>query len=191
MSTLRHNVANVISASYTLVKLSLMKLMYPQNIFFGPVERFSPSVMTDVDKKSKIVFGNKVSIHSRCRISSNSGGYLTIGDRTSFNVGCIVVCKKRVNIGKSVSFGPNVMIYDHDHIMGKENGVKNTGFQKKDIIIGDNCWIGAGSIILSGAKIGDNCIIAAGSVIKGVVPNNTLVIQKKESTMINIGCDYE
>lgn len=34
-----------------------------------------------------------------------------------------------------------------------------------DIVIGDDVWIGAGSIILAGVKIADGCIAAAGSVV--------------------------
>jgi len=33
------------------------------------------------------------------------------------------------------------------------------------IIIGDNCFIGARSIMLPNIKLGENCIIAAGSVV--------------------------
>lgn len=43
--------------------------------------------------------------------------------------------------------------------------------------IGDNCLIGMGAIVLSGAEIGDNCIVAAGAVIKEneKIPSGSLV----------------
>lgn len=45
-------------------------------------------------------------------------------------------------------------------------------------IIGNNCLIGMGAIILNGAIIGDNSIIAAGSLITEgtIIPPNSLVI---------------
>ena len=44
---------------------------------------------------------------------------------------------------------------------------------KKEVIIGENVWIGSNSVILAGVSIGDNSIIAAGSVVtKDVVKNN-------------------
>ncbi|MHA7820220.1 MAG: acyltransferase [Erythrobacter sp.] len=41
--------------------------------------------------------------------------------------------------------------------------------------IGDNCFIGAHSVILPGVRIGDNCIVAAGSIVNKDVPSNSIV----------------
>ena len=48
------------------------------------------------------------------------------------------------------------------------------------VIIEDNVWIGANTVILRGTHIGANSVIAAGSIIRGNVPNNTVVYQKRE-----------
>jgi acetyltransferase-like isoleucine patch superfamily enzyme len=45
---------------------------------------------------------------------------------------------------------------------------------KKRVTIGNNVWIGWGSIILKGVNIGDNSIIAAGSVVLNDIPANVL-----------------
>ena len=177
MGTLRHTLGNVISTPLTMVCLSLQKLIYPGNLFFTGIERFSPGVVVDVDRKSKLAFGKRVSLHSRCRITATCGGEVTIGDNTSFNVGCIVTGRSRIAVGSNVSFGPNVLVYDHDHTMEQKNG-----YYLGDIEIGDNTWIGAGTIILRGTRIGKNCVIAAGSVVKGDVPDNTRLIQKRMNT---------
>ena len=179
MATLRHKIANVVSASHSMIRLSLLKMIYPKNLFFSGIQRFSPNVVIDTDAKSRIQFDNRVSIHSDGRFSATSGGQLSIGKRTSFNVGCIVTCRYDISIGSNVSFGPNVMIYDHNHVMNRETGAKNDNFELDSVRIGDNCWIGAGAIILSGSNIGRNCVIAAGSVVKGIGPDNTILIQKR------------
>ena len=182
MASLRHNLANVVSVSLSMIRLSIMKIFYRKNIYFSAIERFSPNVVIDTDRKSIIRFGNRVSIHSRGRIVSHAGGELFIGEGTSFNVGCTVVCRAKISIGKNVSFGPNVAIYDHNHIMGIADGVKSTGFTLGDIEIGDNSWIGTGAIILPGVKIGNNCVISAGSVVTQDVTDNTVLIQKRVNT---------
>ena len=42
--------------------------------------------------------------------------------------------------------------------------------------MGNNCFIGYGSIILPGVKIADNCIVGAGSVVtKSVLKENSVV----------------
>lgn len=45
----------------------------------------------------------------------------------------------------------------------------------KEVIIGDNVWIGNNVIILKGITIGDNAIIAAGSVVTKNVETGTTV----------------
>ena len=44
-----------------------------------------------------------------------------------------------------------------------------------DTYIGENCFIGARSIILPGLKIGDGCIVGAGSVVTRDVPGKCAV----------------
>lgn len=182
MATIRHHLANLVSVPLTMISLSIKKILYPNNIFFTGLQRFSPGVVFDTDRKSKIFLGSRVSLHSRCRIASVNGGEIRIGRRTSFNVGCILVSRSSVRIGSKVSFGPNVMIYDHDHLMDGMHGTVGTGFKLGEIVIGDNCWIGAGSIILLDTHIGKNCVIAAGSVVKGDIPDNTVLVQKRVNT---------
>lgn len=182
MATLRHNLANLVSVPLTMGSFFVKKLFFRKSFHFSGIQRFSPGVVVDMDSRSRITVGNRVSAHSRCRIIALHGGKLTIGSGTGFNVGCIVICRKQITIGRNVSFGPNVMIYDHDHIMNAEQGVKGADYRYGEIEIGDNCWIGAGSMILRDTRIGKNCVIAAGSVVKGEIPDNTVLIQKRNST---------
>ena len=44
----------------------------------------------------------------------------------------------------------------------------------KEIHIGKDCFIGARSFILPGTTIGNNCIIGAGSVVSGTIPDNSI-----------------
>ena len=83
-----------------------------------------------------------------------------------------VICPK-VTIGNFTMIAYNVLILGGDHNY-KVAGVP-TVFAGRDVtkptLIGDDVWIGAGSIIMSGVTIGDGSIIAAGSVVtKDVEP---------------------
>lgn len=182
MRTLRHTLANVVSTLVSMVSLSLMKAIYPKNLSFSGIERLSPGVVVDTDRKSKVVLGKRVSMHSGCRVTATCGGTVKIGNRTSFNVGCILTSRSKITVGDNVSFGPNVLVYDHDHIMDQTGGARGGEYLLGDVEIGDNTWIGAGTIILRGTRIGKNCVIAAGSVVKGDVPDNTRLIQKRVNT---------
>jgi chloramphenicol O-acetyltransferase type B len=52
--------------------------------------------------------------------------------------------------------------------------IKNFIYSNGDVIIGNDVWIGANSIILSGSQIGDGAIIAAGSVVTGKIKPYTI-----------------
>ena len=70
-----------------------------------------------------------------------------------------------IHIGKYsvVTFGAAILTHDY---VNKLN---------RDVRIGDNCFIGAHSIILPGVTIGDGCIVAAGAVVARDVPPGSLV----------------
>ncbi|RYZ28778.1 MAG: sugar O-acetyltransferase, partial [Sphingobacteriales bacterium] len=42
--------------------------------------------------------------------------------------------------------------------------------------IGDDCWIGGGSVICPGVTIGARCVIGAGSVVTKDIPDDSLAV---------------
>ena len=75
------------------------------------------------------------------------------------------------------------MIYDHDHDFRIKDGLKSLKYKTSPIIIGNNVWIGSNTIILRGSKIGNNCVIGAGSVIKGTYEDGSIIVQKRENSV--------
>jgi hypothetical protein len=61
---MRRLVNNIISVSFSLIKLSIIKLFRWKNFTFSPVERFSPNVVTEFNKGSHVNFGKMVRVHS-------------------------------------------------------------------------------------------------------------------------------
>lgn len=76
-----------------------------------------------------------------------------------------------ITIGNNVTLAPRVYILAHDASTKNEIGYSKIGKVK----IGDNVFIGAGSIILPNVRIGNNVIIGAGSVISKNVESNSVV----------------
>lgn len=69
--------------------------------------------------------------------------------------------------------GPGVSIYTAEHPLDpaqRLNGLETV----KDVIIGNNTWIGGGTIILPGVRIGNNVVIGGGSVVKHDIPDDVL-----------------
>lgn len=176
---------NIISVFYSLMKFSLIKLFHFNSFNFQLIERFSPNTSIRFVGRGKIILGSFVTGRSGCKLIVTGKGELYVGNRTKFNHGCIVTAMNSISIGNGVEFGPNVLIYDHDHDFRSDNGFSKN-FVKGSVVIGDNCWIGANTVILKNTTIGNNCVIGAGSVISGLYPDNSLIVQKRETTVKKI-----
>ena len=183
---MRRKISNIISVVYTLIKFIIMKCFYFSALKFGVIERFSPNVTIEIERKSKLIIGNKARAYSGVKIKVRNGAICEIGDNTSFNYNSILVCRKKVQIGRNVEIAPSVLIYDHDRDFRNEAGLSANKYFCDDIIIGNNVWIGANTVILRGTRIGDNSVVAAGSVIKGCYPANSLIVQKRNTDTIKI-----
>lgn len=132
-----------------------------------------------INKGGKLTLGKGAAIGERCLCTVRTGAEVKIGSMSNLNSDCKIVSHERIEIGHNTIFGPNVLIYDHDHVYDPETGVRRKEYKASEIVIGNNCWIGAGSIILRGTHIGDNCLVGAGSIVKGDYPAGTKVIQKR------------
>ena len=75
-----------------------------------------------------------------------------------------------IEIGNNVSISYSTILA-HDASIKKTTGYTKIG----KVCIGNNVFIGYGSIVLPGTMIGDNCIIGSGSVVRGKIPSGSLV----------------
>lgn len=124
-------------------------------------------------KKGSLTIGYGFHFRSGSYIAIVCDGKMEIGNSVFVNRNCSFVCQDFITIGDNCAFGPNVVIYDHDHKFGR-NGIESD-YKTAPIVIENNCWIGAGVIILRGTYIGEGSVIGAGTVLKGKIPPHSLV----------------
>lgn len=133
------------------------------------------------------VFGGEVIFRPNCSIRVRENAELIIGDNVSFNNNCLITCRNRIVIGNNVLFGPNVIIFDHDHDYKDVNWENK--FISKPIVIEDDVWIGGNVSILKGSRIGRGAVIGAGCVITGEVPDNTVIYNTQDICQKRINKD--
>jgi acetyltransferase-like isoleucine patch superfamily enzyme len=106
--------------------------------------------------------GERITIGSHCLINHNN--VLQAGK-----------FKGRIVLGNYVQTGPNVMMFAFNHSI-EVNGIPmiEQEYWDGDIIIEDDVWIGAGSVILAGVHIGKGAVIAAGAVVNKDIPEYAL-----------------
>jgi len=174
--TILMNLSHVVGISRGM----LYKLLYFKNIKSSIYSLQANSKIEVFNKKAKINIGKFVFIRKNASIRIDFDGVINIGNNVFINDNCNINCVNRIIIGKNTKIAPNVCINDHDH-----NYKKNTSdhLVRGEVTIGDNVWIGANAVILRDTHIGDNVVVAAGSVVKGIVPSNTLYLNKRETEL--------
>ena len=179
----RRRLFNLISVLFSAVKFGIMKLFRGSRFRFDGIQRFSPNTEVIIAEQGTLCLGKRVRAHRRSRLSVSGNGVLKIGSDTALGNGVSITCMGKIIIGEGVQIGPDTKIYDHDHDFRVPGGVKAGKFLTSPVEIGDNTWIGCNVIILRGTTIGKNCIVAAGSVLKGTYPDNSVIVQKRQTSV--------
>jgi acetyltransferase-like isoleucine patch superfamily enzyme len=131
----------------------------PTNLYFG--------------YSSKISIARSVSIGPGVNIIVKDNANLTIGENTYFTSDQHIEVVNSVEIGKNcaISWGVTIIDDDHHQLLDDKKQSKIDSF----VSIKDHVWIGCNVTILKGTRIGNNCVVGAGSIVKGVFPDNVLL----------------
>lgn len=139
------------------------------------------SKLADIEDSTlgtRIVLGKLSVLDSFVKVKPAGGrGDLIIGDRTVVNSGCVLYTGNGINIGNDVAIAANCTFAPVNHeYRSREILIRLQGFRpsKGGIIVEDDCWIGANSVILDGATLRRGCVIAAGSVVRGEIPSYSI-----------------
>ncbi len=116
------------------------------------------------DYGNNIILGDRVFININCTILDG----ITIQDRTvkkeNTNSDLSDSYTGKIRIGDDCMLGPNVQLLAISHDVDPTLRLKRHNYMD-DIIIGNNVWLGGGTIVLAGVSIGDNSVIGAGSIV--------------------------
>lgn len=147
---------------------------------------------SQVSPKAEIDLGGNLKLGKHCVVSSftkikSSDGKLIIGDRGSIEFGSFIAAGSAgITIGKNCLIGPNVSIIGNSYNYNvKDVNLEDLGKTSKGIIIGDNVWIGAGSIILDGTILGDNVIVTANSLVNRRYKADSIIQGSPAKTIMN------
>jgi acetyltransferase-like isoleucine patch superfamily enzyme len=122
-----------------------------------------------------VSIGPAVSIRPSSYYGGEAGIGLRVGDRSSFATGCFIGCSGEITIGNDVLFGPGVKVYSENHVFSDTDAtIRSQGVARSFVRIGDDCWIGSGTIIAAGVTIGTGVVIGAGSVVTRDVPDHCI-----------------
>lgn len=105
---------------------------------------------------------------------NNGMGAVIIGDHTRIGIGNVVIGP--VRIGDNVILAQNIVLSGLNHGYTDPNvPIALQPCSVAEIIVEDDCWIGANSVITAGVTIGRHSVVAGGSVVTKNVPPYTVV----------------
>ena len=140
-------------------------------------------------KGSQLIIGENCSIkssflsnlvglnHRTIIVTRTAEAKIHIGNNVGIS-GATIYARKGITIGDNTLIGGNVKILDNDfHPLEIEarNVDDKDMIRSKEIMLGENCFIGCNSIILKGTEIGNGAIVGAGSVVSGKYPDNVVI----------------
>ena len=122
-------------------------------------------------------FSNLLGLYQRTIVVARGNAKIKIGNNTGIS-GATIYAWEDIQIGNNCIIGANVKIFDtdfHPVDAGERLGGNRDAVKTSPVKIGNNVFIGANAIILKGAELGDNCVVGAGSVVSGKFGNGEII----------------
>jgi virginiamycin A acetyltransferase len=137
--------------------------------------RISPLAdIEDSVRGSRIVIEDDVVIDSFVKIKPAGGvGDVVIGHGTVINSGCVLYTGNGIQIGCNVLIAANCTLAPTNHAFrDPDRLIRTQGFQpsRGGIVVGDDVWIGANTVLLDGANVGTGSVVGAASLVRSVLP---------------------
>lgn len=108
----------------------------------------------------------KIGVGGRTLVTKNT----FLGNNVNFN-GLVVNGGGRVVIGDNFHSGPDCLFITQNHNFDHGKAIPyDETYLCKEIMIGDNVWLGSRVIVLGGVTIGEGAIIQAGSCVVNDIP---------------------
>ena len=147
----------------------------PENVTFGR-RSWCYSSFAFVHYRSRKSSGVRVGcdsgIYHRTFFDLGPDGEVEIGDYCAI-VGAIFSTNARIVIGDYSFISHDVVLADTFAAVPFQSGSRPA--DRTVISLGQNCWVGARAVLLSGARIGDNAVIGAAAVVDFEVPPGATV----------------
>ncbi|WP_237320865.1 DapH/DapD/GlmU-related protein [Streptomyces sp. JJ36] len=145
------------------------RLAFPQGTLFG-----TPWI----ELGDHCVIGRDVTLTAGMMPDLDLGAetVLRLGSGVVLGRGSHVIADTAITVGDDVFCGPYVYITSTNHSYDDPHTPVGRQWPRTaPVEIGPGSWLGAGAVILPGARLGRNVVVAAGSVVRGEVPDHAVV----------------
>lgn len=132
----------------------------------------------DSSRGTRIEIGSGTVIDAFVKVKPAGGeGDVVIGARTRVNSGVVIYSGHGVQIGDDVLIAANCTLSATNHeVRRRDTPINQQRFMpsRGGILIENDVWVGANSVVLDGARLRQGCVIGAGSIVRGEVEAYTI-----------------
>ena len=160
--------------NYNINDPELREIRYRVRDIVDEFNALSARAVTEKERLIRTIFGRVgENVHFEKGMRIDYGCNTHIGNNVFINFNFVLLDCAPVTIGNNVFIAPDVQIYTAQHPLDPDTRNQHIG-SARPINIGDDVWIGGGSIILPGVTIGKGSTIGAGSVVKHDIPSGVI-----------------
>jgi acetyltransferase-like isoleucine patch superfamily enzyme len=157
------------------LRFAWLKLKWGKRLQTDGLAFVGPGVTLEIKRSATLHLGRWSWIGHGTKIRVHEGE-VRIGAKTVLGQECTISAFQHVSIGRECILADRVMLIDFDHgVVEVDRPIRLQGIYKRDVRVGNNCWIGYGACVLRGVTIGDNCIVGTNAVVPKDVPDNAVV----------------
>ena len=159
------------------IQLYALRIRFP-SAFIAAKTYISYEDINLITLSKNTYIGNFTTIHVHNYSKDYKNSFFVLGENSSIGeLNNIRASGGKIVIGKNCLISQNVSMIAADHQFAKDILINEQIWndEKNNIILGDDVWIGANTVILPGVIIESGAIIAAGSIVTKNVKQNSIV----------------
>lgn len=143
----------------------VIRYMFSLSMLKSVIMTYAYYVHENVAWRTQINAKKNIRVHPTASIRNAKNIY--IGENSHININCCIWPGEdsKIIIGDNLLMGPGVSMQAANHGTNKGAVMMEQERTQKDIVIGNDCWLGSNVTIVAGVTIPDGCIVAAGAVV--------------------------
>jgi len=171
---LKKNIHRMLTGNGANPRLWVKLFVNPLIIKQGKGSKIKRSVRKDILPFNSFQLGNGSTIEDFCTINNGMGNVI-IGNNTLIGLSNVIIGP--ITIGNNVILAQNIVASALNHEYRDVNKpIREQKILFSPIIIEDECWIAANSVITAGVTIGKHSVIGAGSVVTKSIPSYCVAV---------------
>lgn len=154
--------------------LEVLRYGFSIRALAGIFEKYAWYIHDHVAPKTQMAKGKDIRIHPTA--SLRCGRNISLGENSHINQYCCIWASSnaRIVMGDNLLMGPGAKIFSSNHGIKRNELMNSQQWKEKDVVIGNDVWVGANAVIVPGVTIGNGVVVAAGAVVTKDIPAYTI-----------------